>query len=227
MGGAAGGSDPPAELAGLCGGRKGAGAQGTVQRRARLVDSRGDPPVQRLLCAVPLWAQGDPGRFIGSRHTEEEVEGPGAGVSRRLPLALTLGCGDASRRRRAEQAERVAAAAAVALGTGSAGGDRGDRTRAGLDGRSRAQPLDLAARVAASVAPIQAFGRAALAVFSGPQHGGACDRIEALLSEIGPCPAPPPRSMSGWRGEATACGRPSAVPDGDPRTPPFWRWPPR
>ncbi len=47
-------------------------------------------------------------------------------------------------------------------------------------------PSTFAARVAASTgASLIACLQAAVATFSGPRHGGACDRIEALLDEIG------------------------------------------
>ncbi|MFP2912440.1 citrate/2-methylcitrate synthase, partial [Pyxidicoccus sp. 3LFB2] len=42
------------------------------------------------------------------------------------------------------------------------------------------------ARVTASSgADLYACLSAALAALSGPKHGGACDRVEALLSEVG------------------------------------------
>ena len=47
-------------------------------------------------------------------------------------------------------------------------------------------PSTFAARIAASTgAGLVPCLQAALATFSGPRHGGACDRIEALLDEIG------------------------------------------
>jgi citrate synthase len=48
-----------------------------------------------------------------------------------------------------------------------------------------------AARIAASTdAPLFACITAALATLSGPRHGGACDRVEALLDEAGALPRP-------------------------------------
>ncbi|AKQ69673.1 Citrate synthase (si) [Myxococcus hansupus] len=63
---------------------------------------------------------------------------------------------------------------------------------------------------------------AALAALSGPKHGGACDRVEALLAEVGR----PERASAVIherlrRGESmTGFGHP-LYPDGDPRTPPL------
>lgn len=181
------------------------------------------PPVQRLLCAVPLWAQHDPGRFLGSRHTEEVERARARGLVRRLPIALSIGCREASRRHGAERAEGVAAAAAAALGTGSAEEAAVIECALVLMADHELNPSTFAARVAASAgADLYACVTAALAVFSGPQHGGACDRIEALISEIGPASrAASAIHERARRGEGLpAVGHP-LYPEGDPRTPPL------
>jgi citrate synthase len=79
------------------------------------------------------------------------------------------------------------------------------------------------ARVTASSgADLYACVSAALAALSGPKHGGACDRVEALLAEVGR----PERARDVLyerlrRGETvTGFGHP-LYPDGDPRTPPL------
>ncbi len=220
-----GGSEPLSELAGLAlRWPQGAlGLKGLCSAGAGALIPAAISLVQRLLCAVPLWAQGDPGRFIGSRHTEEVERARARALLRRLPLALTLGCGDASRRHRAERADRVAAAAAVALGSGSAEETAVIEHALVLMADHELNPSTFAARVAASVgADLYACVGAALSVFSGPQHGGACDRIEALLSEIGPASrAAAAIYERARRGEGLpAVGHP-LYPDGDPRTPPL------
>lgn len=183
----------------------------------------GAPPVQRLLCAVPLWAQQDPGRFVGSRHTEDVERTRARLLLRRLPLALTIGWGPAARRPRAERAERVAMAAAAALGSGSAEEAAAIEHALILMADHELNPSTFAARVAASVgADLYACVEAALAVISGPQHGGACDRVEALISEIGPASrAAAAIHERARRGEGLpAFGHP-LYPAGDPRTPPL------
>lgn len=199
------------------------GLQGLQRAGASALVPAAISPVQRLLCAVPLWAQRDPGRFVGSRHTEEVERARARTLLRRMPLALTLGCGEASRRQRAERSERVAAAAAVALGTGSAEEAAVIEQALVLMADHELNPSTFAARVAASVgADLYACVAAALAVFTGPQHGGACDRIEALLSEVGPASrAAAAIYERARRGEGLpAVGHP-LYPDGDPRTGPL------
>ena len=181
------------------------------------------PPVQRLLCAVPLWAQKDPGRFVASRHTEDGERARARLLLRRLPLALTIGWGPAARRPRAERAEQVATAAAAALGSGSAEEAAVIEHALILMADHELNTSTFAARVAASVgADLYACVEAALAVLSGPQHGGACDRVEALISEIGSATrATAAIHERARRGEGLpAFGHP-LYPAGDPRTPPL------
>ncbi|MDY7226137.1 citrate synthase family protein [Hyalangium rubrum] len=80
-----------------------------------------------------------------------------------------------------------------------------------------------AARVTASSgADLYACVSAALAALSGPRHGGACDRIEALMQEVGR----PERAATVVRerlrrGESVPGFGHTLYPDGDPRTPPL------
>jgi citrate synthase len=80
-----------------------------------------------------------------------------------------------------------------------------------------------AARVTASSgADLHACVSAALAALSGPRHGGACDRIEALVREVGR----PERARSEVdervrRGESVPGFGHWLYPEGDPRTPPL------
>jgi citrate synthase len=79
------------------------------------------------------------------------------------------------------------------------------------------------ARVTASSgADLYACVSAALAALSGPRHGGACDRIEALMQEVGR----PERAATVVRerlrrGESVPGFGHQLYPKGDPRTPPL------
>lgn len=84
-------------------------------------------------------------------------------------------------------------------------------------------PSSFAARVAGSTgADLYACLGAALATVSGPEHGAACDRVEALVAEIGS----PRRALSVVRARSA---RGDKIPGfghtlyqtGDPRTPPL------
>lgn len=80
-----------------------------------------------------------------------------------------------------------------------------------------------AARVAASTgADLYACLSAALATFSGPRHGGACERVEALVDEA----ATPERAMDvlrsrALRGDAVPGFGHPLYPEGDPRVLPM------
>jgi citrate synthase len=76
-----------------------------------------------------------------------------------------------------------------------------------------------AARVAASTgADLYACVNAALSTLSGGAHGGMCDRVEALLANIG-APARAPRTVREWlgRGELVPGFGHPLYPKGDPR----------
>ena len=80
-----------------------------------------------------------------------------------------------------------------------------------------------AARVAASAgADLYACVSAALAALSGPRHGGACDRLEAMLREVGrPQQARTAVHERLRRGEAVPGFGHPLYPEGDPRAPPL------
>ncbi len=79
-----------------------------------------------------------------------------------------------------------------------------------------------AARVAAGAgADLHACLTAALAALSGPLHGGACDRVEALLAEVREHGAGPALSARLARGEDLPGFYVGPYPQGDPRTPPL------
>lgn len=133
-------------------------------------------PIARMMAAVPLWAARDQ-----SRH--------GATMSAELArarvligsLARCLGPG------KADKQTRIAGIAARALGVPAT-----PRRITAID-RALVACADhelnvsaFAARVAASAgADVYACLSAALAAMSGPLHGGASDRVEALVRECG------------------------------------------
>ncbi len=141
------------------------------------------PPLPSLSLVVPLLASRDPGRF---------VQRPDAVVPRartlivRMAAALGFAAG-AERLEAALAAEGVAETVAAGLAAA--------RGKEGVQAINRALVLvadhelnasTFTARVAASAgADIYACVQAALATLSGPRHGGASERIEALVSEIG------------------------------------------
>jgi len=82
-----------------------------------------------------------------------------------------------------------------------------------------------AARVAASAgADLYACLLAGLATLSGPKHGGMCDRIEALLDEVGsPRRAAKVIASRTQRGDVIPGFGHQLYPSGDPRTSPLLR----
>lgn len=80
-----------------------------------------------------------------------------------------------------------------------------------------------AARVAASTdASLFACMLAALCALSGPRHGGACDRVEALLDEAETLPTPADvLERRARRGDAVPGFGHPLYPDGDPRARPL------
>lgn len=144
------------------------------------------PPLTALSLVVPLLASRDPGRFT----TRSEAVLPRArSLIRRMAASLAL-CRprdqvvDALRDSLA--AESLAGSVLAACGVDP----RPERVAAvnramvlGADHELNASTF--AARVAASTgADIHACVSAALATLSGPRHGGAADRVEALLEEV-------------------------------------------
>lgn len=181
-------------------------------------------PLQLLLCAVPLWAQRDPARFLGAGLGEEAERARARGLLRRMALvfALLRPRGEEARLQKAARSERIAPALAVTLGSGSREQAAAIEHALIIMADHELNASAFAARIAAS-AGTDLYGcvEAALAVLTGPQHGGACDRIEALLHEIGT----PERAAAvlhdrARRGDPRAFGHP-LYPSGDPRTQPL------
>jgi len=141
------------------------------------------PPLGALSVVTPLLATWDPGRFS----VQAPAMAPRARILvRRLAAALALGR-DKRSFREAFEGGSVARAVAVALGA------RGGDDAAAAVNRALVLCADhelnasaFAARVAASTgADLYACVGAALSALSGPRHGGAASRVEALVEEIG------------------------------------------
>jgi len=164
--------------------------------------------VERLLCVAPTLAPGDP------------LCAPLANAGK---LVRTLAVALAPDPRHAASAARASTVARAALA--SFGVEATERRVAGVE-----QALVLcadhelnvsafAARVVASAgATLPACITAALAAFSGPAHGAASDRVEALLDEVGsPARARAVLAERVRRGEALAGFGHPLYPAGDPR----------
>jgi citrate synthase len=151
-----------------------------LARVARLVPPA-SPPLGVLPLVVAALALGDPLRF-------DVPAGAERARARRLVRALAAGVALAFDPRRsgpALLAPTIAGALAVALGARDTPRVRQVLDRAlvvALD--HELNPSSFAARVAASTgADLYACLGAALGALSGPEHGGSCDRIEALVAE--------------------------------------------
>jgi citrate synthase len=145
-------------------------------------------PLSVMSVVIALLAARDPGRF--SWHPDAVL--PRArGLLRRVASVLALGRTDV------DPAQAIAASLAapnLALAIGAAFSlDLADEEQAALN-RALVLTADhelnastFAARVVASTgADVYSCLSAALAALSGPRHGGAADRVDALLREAGP-----------------------------------------
>lgn len=180
---------------------------------------RHTPPVETLSALVPLLGASDPVRFAAPAEQEK---------ARARRLLRHLGawvCASTAPARvaRALKTESVAASLAEAWGvTARRGPEFIDRALV-LCADHELNVSTFAARVTASSgADLYACLSAALAALSGPKHGGACDRIEALVQEVGR----PERAATVVherlrRGEHVPSFGHRLYPEGDPRTPPL------
>lgn len=185
---------------------------------AELVPKR-SPPLSVLLAVVPLLGAWDEVRFAAPAE-QERLRG------RRLlrHLAAWVCAAHAPARvARALKEETVAASLAVAWGAAAKRAPEMLDRALVLCADHELNMSTFAARVTASSgADLYACVSAALAALSGPKHGGACDRIEALLQEVGR----PERARTVVherlrRGESVPGFGHPLYPDGDPRTPPL------
>ncbi len=180
----------------------------------------GTPPLPSLGVAVPVLAARDDERFGAAESAELHR---GRRLVRRMAALLALGqdigrCGPALGER------TVAATVLRALGT-----ETSEPAVAAVD-RALVLCADhglnastFAARVAASTgADLYACISAALAALSGWRHGGACERVEALLDEVGrPDRAGEVIRARAARGETVPGFGHPLYEGGDPRTAPL------
>lgn len=187
---------------------------------------RGTAPLAALALLVPALALRDPARFATPPETEKER-------ARQLLIQLAAGLAlggdsDAQRFSSALSAPSIAAAVALALGKGRRNLATGELLPAinqalVIIADHELNMSTFAARVAASAgADLYACFSAALAALSGPRHGGACDRVEALVAEAARSREPAVVISDRMRRGETVPGFGHPLyPEGDPRTPPL------
>ncbi len=198
---------------------------GELLSRLRSLVPHGEPPLTALQVAVPALGARDPSRFAASGEHER---------ARRLVAQLAACVAMASERRRAKVAARAKAGrgkdtVARTLLSALGGGDRPAAIRAVdaalvLMADNELNASTFAARIAASAgSDLYACVGAALATLSGPRHGGACDRIEALIAEAGGEPRRARQVVLDRlrRGESVPGFNNPLYPAGDPRAPPI------
>jgi citrate synthase len=183
--------------------------------RGAVASTLGNPaPLELLAVVVPLLAAHDPARF----HATDDAEwARGRQLIARMTAALARG------RRSVARAGSTAEALAIALGAKGRDAVRALDVALILCADHELNPSTFAARVAASAgADLYACVSAALATLSGPRHGGACDRVEALIAEIG-SPANAARVIRerSRRGEEVPGFGHRLYPKGDPRATPL------
>lgn len=146
------------------------------------VDPPGIPPLSMLALQVPLLAAGDAGRF---GQEPERVRSRARLLIKRMACGLSgvFAPDDLERTLAANSiAETLARAFAADCG---ADGVRALNRALVLVADHELNASTFAARVAASTgADLYSCIQAAVATLSGPRHGGATDRVEALLAEI-------------------------------------------
>ncbi len=175
----------------------------------------GAPPMAALSLVVPALAARDPDR-TGAGPDRELVRARG------LILAMARAAGP--QRRAAAGAVHVSEALATGFGAPSRGAAR-SRAIEAIDvaliaiADHELNVSAFAARVVASTgAHLHAAVAAALDALSGPLHGGACDRVEALVDECGqPRRARAVVRARLARGDAVPGFGHPFYPDGDPR----------
>lgn len=185
------------------------------KRIARLLPADASP-LSVLTLSVATMAAQDLGRFGAPRAAELERA---RALLRRMAASLALARAPASFDA-SLAAESTAASIAIALGVAPR-----RATIAAIDealvlcADHELNASTFAARIAASAeADLYACLSAAIATLSGPKHGGACDRVEAFVDEIGH----PDRALAAMhertrRGESVPGFGHRLYPRGDPR----------
>lgn len=177
---------------------------------------RGAPPLGVLSLVVAALSLGDPWRFDAPL-AEERLR------ARRLVRVLASAVALAFDARRAARSLREpSVAGALACAFGIAPSPRARRALEHalvLSADHELNPSSFAARVAASTgADLYACVGAALGALSGPEHGGACERVEALVAEVGtPGRAATVIEERTRRGDALPGFGHPLYPGGDPR----------
>jgi len=163
---------------------------------------------------VPLLAVRDPGRFVDR---PDAVVPRARRLVRRMAAALALGT-DPECFERAGAAESVAGAVTFALGGAEAHVPAVNRALV-LCADHELNASAFAARVVASTgADLYSCIQAALAALCGPRHGGAADRVEAIVQEIArPEDAERVVHERARRGGGVAGFGHPLYPEGDPR----------
>ncbi|RYZ35140.1 MAG: helix-turn-helix domain-containing protein [Myxococcaceae bacterium] len=180
---------------------------------------RGTPPVSALLALVPLLAASDPGRFAAP---VEQEQARARRLIRHLGAWVCVAQAP-GRVSRALKADTVAESLATAWDTKVKRAPELLNRALILCADHELNTSTFAARVTASSgADLYACMGAALAAVSGHKHGGACDRVEALLTEVGR-PERAAQVIHGRlrRGEAVTGFGHRLYTHGDPRTPPL------
>ncbi len=186
----------------------------------------GADPLALLAALVPALGARDPGRFD---RTPGAVLPRARRLLRRMAAALAhsgpaRGERAARRQERALRAKSVAGALAGALGArGGARAVRALDVALVLWADHELNVSAFATRVVASAdADLYACLSAGLGALAGPKHGGALDRIEALVAAAGE-PEGARRALHDWtrRGEALPGFGHPLYPGGDPRATPL------
>jgi citrate synthase len=173
---------------------------------------RNPAPLDLLAALVPLLATRDSSRF---QATDEAERVRGARLIARMASCLAMVRGR-------KPAEGASIAETVARALGHRSGAPAIDLALILCADHELNPSTFAARIAASAgADLYACVSAALATLSGPRHGGACDRVEAMIHEIGLTPVTRAIDERARRGESIPGFGHRLYPQGDPRAAPL------
>ena len=192
-------------------------AKGLVARLSREIPA-GHPPLYTLLIATPRLALFDAARFASPKETELVR----ARIMVRTLAALSALSFDPKRALRAARAAGIAESVAVALGAPERAVPAVERALV-LCADHELNASTFAARVVASTgADLYACVTAALSAMTGPLHGGASDRVEALVDEVfDPKRAFDVVTARTVRGESIPGFGHRLYPEGDPRVAPL------
>lgn len=184
---------------------------------------RGAPPLSALQVMVALLGAADPMAVGAPAEADRERA---RGLSRRLVAGLALAAPRAEDWRARMTGSLSASSTALALarvtGLPDAAAEDLDAALV-LCADHELNASAFAARVAAGAGcDLYGMVAAALATLTGPRHGGACDRVEALLAEVGePGRAAEVLGARLRRGESIPGFGHPLYPGGDPRAEPL------